>query len=38
MTQFRFLTLTQLELRVLLVDNEQTTLTTNDLAVGCTFL
>ena len=32
------LTLTHFELRVLLVDNEQTTLTTNDLAVGCTLL
>ena len=32
------LTLTHFKLRVLLVDNEQTTLPTDDLAVGCAFL
>ena len=32
------LTLTHLVLRVLLVDNEQTTLATNNLAVGGTLL
>ena len=32
------LTLTHFELRVLLVNNEQATLTTNDLAVSCTLL
>lgn len=37
---FRFfnLALTHFELRVLLVDNEQTTFTTNNLAVCCTLL
>ena len=32
------LTLTHFKLRVLLVNNEQTTFTTNNLAVGSTFL
>ena len=35
---FNTLALTHLILRVLLVDNEQTTFTTNDLAVGCALL
>lgn len=33
-----FLTLTQFKLRVLLVNNEQTTFTTNNLTVGCALL
>ena len=32
------LTLTHFELRVLLVNDEQTTFTTNNLTVGCTLL
>ena len=36
--RFFNLTLTHFELRVLLVNNEQATLTTNDLAVSCTLL
>ena len=35
---FLTLTLTKFELRVLLVDDEQTTFTTNDFAIGCTLL